>query len=130
MTEELRSPQQQIYDAVYLCSLDLGYDTYDYLPAKEASLPFVFVGEQFDQDRQTKSSLYGDVQQTIHIYGGKRQRRQVNDMINRLKVELRKLKRTDNFYLTWKGINSQIMIDNSTSTTLLHGIVEVEFTFN
>lgn len=130
MTDELKSPQQQIYDAVFSRSLSLDYDTYDYLPAKDASLPFVYVGEQFDQDRATKSSLYGDVQQTIHIYGSHKQRRQVTTMINNLKTEIRRMKRTDNFYLNVKGINSQILIDNSTSTTLLHGIVEVEFTFN
>jgi|SRR5699024_2534985 len=124
------SPQFQLYNAVYARSLSLGYDTYDYLPAKDAKLPFVYVGEQFDQDRQTKLSLYGDVQQTIHIYGNKKQRMQVTQMINNLKTELRRMKTTDNFYVNVRGIDSQIMIDDSTSTTLLHGIVEVEFTFN
>src|SRR5699024_3243133 len=84
----------------------------------------------FDQDRQTKLSLYGDVQQTIHIYGNKKQRMQVTQMINNLKTELRRMKTTDNFYVNVRGIDSQIMINDSTSTTLLHGIVDVEFTFN
>lgn len=124
-----KSPQQQIFDAVYKASQGLGYDTYDYLPASSAILPFVFIGEQFDQDRHAKDIVYGDVQQTIHIYHDYKKRRELTDMMNRLKVELRKLKNTENFYVKSKSINSQTVLDDSTSDTLLHGIVEVEFNF-
>jgi len=124
------SPQQQIYNTIFSSSLGLGYATFDYLPPKEQKLPFVYVGEQFDQDRRTKTFLFGDVQQTIHIYHDIKGRGELTSMMNELKVELRKLKRTDNFYVTCKQINAQTLTDTTGNTPLLHGIIEAEFTFN
>jgi hypothetical protein len=126
----MKSPQQQIFDAVFATSLKLGYDTYDYLPANQVAYPFVYVGEQFDQDQRTKTSLYGRVQQTIHFYHSYRKRRELTTMMDAFKTACRQLKRTENFLLAVKGINSRTLIDNSTSETLLHGIVEVEFQFH
>ncbi|HLT85875.1 MAG TPA: hypothetical protein VKZ62_00065 [Georgenia sp.] len=130
MPTSLKSPQQQIYDAVFLISTNLGYATFDYLPANQVAYPFVFVGEQSDQDLRTKSGLYGNVQQTIHIYHSYRRRRELTNMMNALKLECRKLKRTENFYVVCKNINGQVMLDNSTSEPILHGIIEIEFTFH
>ena len=130
MPTELKSPQQQIFDAIFLVSHQLGYATYNYLPANDVSYPFVYVGEQYDTDLRTKTSVYGNVVQTIHIYHTYRNRRELTTMMNNIKTEIRKLKRTDNFYLILKGINSQTLPDNSTSVGLLHGIIEVEIQFN
>ncbi len=130
MATELKSPQQQIFDAVFLASLRLNYRTYDYLPAKDVGYPFVCIGEQSDQDRRTKTSIYGNVQQTIHIYHLIENRRDLTGMMDRLKVDLRKLKRTENFYITCKNITAQTIQDTSTPQALWHGIIEAEFTFN
>lgn len=126
MSIELKSPQQQIYDAVFLVSLNLGYATYDYLPANEVAYPFVYVGEQFDQDIPTKTAIHGQVQQTIHIYHTHRKRRELTTMINNLRTELRKIKRTENFDVTVAGISSRTLPEEK----LLHGVLEVEFKFN
>lgn len=130
MAKELKSPQQQIFDAVFLASLRLGYRTYDYLPAKDVGYPFAYIGEQSDQDRRTKTSIYGNVQQTIHIYHLIENRRDLTGMMDALKVELRKLKRTENFYVTCKKITAQTIQDTTTPQALWHGIIEAEFTFN
>lgn len=126
----MKSPQQAIFDAVYAASLRLGYATYDYLPARDAAYPFVFVGEQFDQDMQTKTNLYGRVQQTIHLYHSYRKRGELTAMMDALKVELRRLKRVEGFSLVCRNISARTLIDDSTTDTLIHGIVEVEFQFN
>lgn len=130
MTTDLKSPQQQIYDAVFLASHLLGYRTFPFLPAKEEKYPFVYVGEQSDQDKKTKSNIYGNVQQTIHIYHLIENRRDLTGMMDALKVELRKLKRTENFYVTCKKITAQTIQDTTTPQALWHGIIEAEFTFN
>ncbi|MBW8350779.1 DUF3168 domain-containing protein [Bacillus sp. IITD106] len=130
MAVDLKSPQQQVFDAVFLASFLLGYKTFDYLPAKETTYPFVYIGEQTDQDRRTKSLIYGRVQQTIHIYHDYKKRRELTTMMDKLKVECRKLKQTENFYLTFKNITSRTLIDTSTGEPLLHGVIEVEFQFN
>src|SRR5699024_4473315 len=130
MVLSLSSPQQQIYDRVFSESLNLNYHTYDYLPASDAQLPFVFIGEQLNQDTANKSIVTGNVQQTIHIYGSKRQRKEVSTMTNRLKFVIRKIRKTDILHISVRGVNSQMMVDNSTSSTLWNGIVEIEFKFN
>lgn len=126
----MKSPQQQIFDACFKVSHALGYRTFDYLPAKDAGYPFVFVGEQFDQDRATKTIIYGRVQQRIHIYHDYKKRRELTTMIDSIKRELRKLKNTESFYISVKNIESRILPDNSTAQALLHGIIEVDFQFN
>lgn len=126
MEAERKSPQQQIYDAVFLIAHNLGYSVFDYLPADDEEYPFVYVGEQFDQDLHTKTSVYGRVQQSVHIYHSHRQRRTLTTMIDNLKREFRKLKHTENFYVTVRGINSQVIPEEK----LLHGFIEMEFQFH
>lgn len=126
----MKSPQQAIYDAIFQTSLSLGYKTYPYLPAKDAAYPFVYVGEQFDNDRNTKSAIYGDVIQRIHIYHDYRKRSELTGMMDSLKREVRKLRRADGFALNIKRINGQALIDTSATDPLYHGIVEVNITFN
>lgn len=130
MVAGLMSPQMQIFSEVFKISEGLGFSTYDYLPAKETKLPFVFVGEQFDVDKANKTSVTGEVSQTIHIYGIYTERRNVTSIMDDLKTEIRKLRRTSNFMVNVRGINSQTIIDDSTAQTLLHGIVEIDFKFN
>lgn len=125
----MKSPQQQIFDKVFMESMNLGYSTFDFLPPDNQNLPFVYIGEQFDQDRRTKGLLYADVQQTLHVYGDYRKRRQVTDMVDSLKVAIRKIKHTENFYIKINNITSQMITDDSTSERLWHGIIEVDLTF-
>jgi len=126
----MKSPQQQVYDAVFLASYLLGYRTVDFLPAPEFGYPFVYVGEQFGQDKRTKTSVYGRVQQTVHVYHSYTKRRELTGMMDALKVEFRKLKQTENFKLSCKNITARTLHDTSTSERLLHGIIEVEFQFH
>ena len=134
---DYKSPQQQIFDACFLASYKLGYDTYDYLPADGTSYPFVYIGAQINTDLRTKRFLYGEVIQDVHIYAIQRNGEQPhgtnrNDftrMLDQLKTAFRKIKRTENFNIIEQGINDQILIDTSTSTTLLHGVIEVRFLF-
>lgn len=130
MEAELKQPQQQIYDAVFLAAYELEYSVFDYLPADKISYPFVFVGEYFNNDRKNKSIKYGNMVQTIHIYHEHKGRRELTTMLGNIKAECEKLKRTENFYVSCKSTNDQVTLDNTTGETLLHGILEVEFQFH
>lgn len=126
----INSPQDEIYREVFRSSHSLGYKTYDFLPAKDASYPFVYIGEQWDADVATKSVIYGIVTQRIHIYHDYKKRGDLAVMLSKIKQELRKLNKTKSFYLSVVRINSQMLPDNSTAQSLLHGIIEVEIKFN
>lgn len=125
-----KSPEQEIFDAIYSTCLNLGYRTYDYLPPNGTQYPFVYIGEVFQQDRHTKSGLFGDIQVTVHIYNDRKKRKETTTMRDTIKNELYKLKRAGNINVMLKRGTGQILIDNSTSQPLLHGILELEFTYN
>jgi hypothetical protein len=125
-----KSPEQEIFDAIYSTCLNLGYRTYDYLPPNGTQYPFVYIGEVFQQDRHTKSGLFGDIQVTVHIYNDRKKRKETTTMRDTIKNELYKLKRAGNINVMLKRGTGQILIDNSTSEPLLHGILELEFTYN
>jgi hypothetical protein len=125
-----KSPEQEIFDAIFSTCLNLGYRTYDYLPPNGTQYPFVYIGEVFQQDRHTKSGLFGDIQVTVHIYNDRKKRKETTTMRDTIKNELYKLKRAGSINVMLKRGTGQILIDNSTSEPLLHGILELEFTYN
>lgn len=126
----MKSPDQQIYDELFKISLELGYDTYNYLPPEGIEYPFVFIGEQISTDFTNKTMVTGEVMQRIHVYGDKDKRRQVTDMMNNLIYQIRKITHTDTFYISIKSLRKQILLDTSTNETLLHGLIEIDFKFN
>lgn len=126
----MKSPQQQVFDAIFRASLNLGYATYDHLPADGAAYPFVYIGEQFDQDRNTKTVVFGNVEQTVHIYGRHYDRRTVTDMMDALKVEIRKMRQTENFDVRSRSVTARTLHENTGSAPLIHGVVEATITFN
>lgn len=125
-----KSPEQEIFDAIFSTCLNLGYRTYDYLPPNGTQYPFVYIGEVFQQDRHTKSGLFGDIQVTVHIYNDRKKRKETTTMRDTIKNELYNLKRAGSINVMLKRGTGQILIDNSTSEPLLHGILELEFTYN
>lgn len=126
----MKSPDQQIYDEVFKLSLALENDTYMYLPPSGTSYPFVFVGEQIEIDTANKSTVTGEITQYIHVYDVKEKRRNVTDITNDLIREIRKMRNTDTYYVSVKNVRKQILLDTSTSETLWHGVIEVDFKFN
>lgn len=130
MATNLKSPQQFIFDEVFIQSLNLGYKTFDYLPSSSAGYPIVIIGEQFSEDVANKTNVHGFVNQTIHIYHNRKRRRELTDMINALKASFRRMKQAGPYRVRVNSIDDQIMFDNSTAETLLHGIIDVEFRFN
>lgn len=130
MTTEQKSPQQCIFDEVFKVSVSIGYRTFDYIPSSKAKYPFVVIGEQFDSDLINKTNVQGLVTQTIHVYHTHKKRRELTGMVNSIKEQCRKIKRAGPYSVTVRGVDGQTIIDNSTSETLLHGIIEIQFRFN
>lgn len=125
----MKSPEQLLFDEIFKVCLNLGYNTFDYLPEK-TSYPFVYIGEIFQQDRRTKSHLYGDVQVTVHIYNDYRKRAETTSMRDNIKLALYNTKKAGPMNISLKNATGQILIDDTTPETLLHGILELDFRFN
>lgn len=120
------SPQQRIWIDVRMLSENLGYDTHDYLPGSRADYPFVFIGEQFKQDiREHKDYLNGQTQVTAHVWhNSPRKRGTVMKMMSNIEQAVREKYRFD-----VQNVNTQMFIDNSTESDLLHGVLEIDIKY-
>lgn len=123
----IKEEQQAIYDEVFKTSKTLGFDTYDYLP-DEANYPFVYMGEQFETPTNVKSdyALVGTSNLTIHIYGERTNRNEISSMKSELIQKLKKVRQANIYGVRFFNFNFQMIQDNSTSTVLWHGILEIE----
>lgn len=124
-----KSPEQELYDAIFQTCLNLGYRTYDYLPPDGTQYPFVFIGEIFQQDRHTKSGLFGDIQVTVHVYNNYKERRETTTMRDNIKQSLYRLKQAGSINVILKEGTGQIFIDGTGTEPKLHGILELDFTY-
>ena len=125
------SPQQEIFTAVKTVCINLGYNTYDYLPMENVPYPFVFVGEDSSMDIPNKTAIHGTYFLTIHVYHNDYKKRGTTSTIMmNIKHALRELNHTQSFYIPINKISDQIVTDNTTNAPLLHGVIDVEFYFN
>ncbi|MBN6206384.1 hypothetical protein JYK21_07955 [Ralstonia pickettii] len=127
-----KKPDQSIYDAIYKISLQLGFNTYNYLPAGNTPYPFVYVGETFKVSRRTKFNRFGDYVVRVHVYADdpERSRKTVTEMLNVIENAFYGLKKTEGYQVLNHDTNGQIVDDNSTGTPLLHGLLSCEATLN
>ena len=125
-------PQQELFIKLKTGMEALGYDVYDgFLPSKDALYPFVYLGNCQQTDTENKSAVFGTVYQTIHIWhNSPRLRGTVSGMMLNIKSMCRCLEHTNHFAWTVRSISQQFVTDTTTKTPLLHGILEVEFSFS
>ncbi|MBX0358921.1 hypothetical protein [Halobacillus sp. Nhm2S1] len=124
------SPQIQLFNAIFAASLNLGYKTIDYSPTSDDSLPypFVFVAETNSDDViNNKDVITGRVRQTVHVWGYAHDRATFTDIVYQLEMKLRHLTTLKNYRLEITELNSNQIIDNTTTDNLLHGTIEAEY---
>lgn len=103
---------------------------YDYLPGEGTLYPFIFIGGQYGSDTRYKNVVTGNCSQTIHVYHNDSGRRgSTQRIMDDLLREIRKVKHTRTFYVELTDVRVQMLPDNTTSTPLLHGILDLRFNF-
>ena len=127
-----RDPQQELFSALLEGIKEIGYDVYDgSLPPDGTAYPFVYLADsrQVD-DASNKTAIFGDVYQTIHVWhNSPRKRGAVSSMLAAVKMTCRALHYTKSFAWDLRGVEQQILTDDTTSTPLLHGVLELEYKF-
>ena len=117
------SPEQKVFTRLRRLCVDLfeAGNVYDYLPPADVEYPFVFVGEQFAQTyREHKDGRNKDTQITIHVWHNDyRKRGELSKMIYQIEDAIVK-----EFGVNGENYSSQIIVDNTTSVPLMHGIIE------
>ncbi len=124
-------PQQELFTQLLLKIQEQGYDVYDgELPAEGTAYPFVYLGESHQIDMTNKMAVFGQVNQTIHVWNNNPQNRgTVSGILLEIKQICREMRNTDNFLWCLKNMEQRILPDDTVKTPLLHGILEAEFKF-
>jgi hypothetical protein len=131
--EYITDPQQELFTL-----LKLGLEaqkkggTYDgIMPPEDTPYPFIYLGDNQENDTDCKNGVYGRVHQTIHFWhNNTRQRGVVSDMIFNAKKLCKSIQRTAHYSWEARGMTSRIFPDNTTKSPLLHGVLEVDFYFS
>ena len=124
-------PQQELYTKILIELKNKGYSVFDGIAPDNAKYPFVCMGENQQQDTFDKSAVRGNLFQTIHVWhNNTRERGTFSNMMLEIKRICLKLENTKNFELMCVSLNQQVMIDTSTQSKLLHGVIDVEYKFS
>lgn len=129
-------PQQELFTRLLLelrkkyKDTDVGvYDTF--LPPDRTPYPFVYLGGSTQNDNANKTTVFGAVSQTIDVWhSDPRKRGTVSKLLLEIKNICYKINETKNFGWNLVKVNQNILSDNTTKQPLLHGVLELEFTFN
>ena len=82
----MKSPQQELYDYVFLESLNKGYDTYDHLPmaSENVNYPFVTLENMNLVPIPNKTSIGAEINLTVNVWGNQDQRLMVDTIASSL----------------------------------------------
>ena len=128
----MMEPQQALFTAVRGKLLESYPDSvYDgQLPGADTPYPFIYLGEFVQYDSETKSVILGNIPVTIHVWHCDFTKRgTVSAMLAEVKSALRSATCTDYSFMV-RNATTRIMEDNTTTTPLMHGIVEATVYFS
>ncbi|WP_438467806.1 hypothetical protein [Streptococcus pluranimalium] len=103
-------------------------DTYDYVPDAHTKYPFAYIGEQGTTEASNKD-LFGTVRQTVHIYGLRTDRTNIDDISAYIQSEARRIKDGYDYHLSYETVTKQLIPDNTDVQPLLHVVLDFSFTF-
>ncbi|MBF0843829.1 hypothetical protein IR117_04340 [Streptococcus danieliae] len=75
------------------------------------------------------SDLFGRVTQTIHVYGKRTQRKQINEYVAKIHDKLLALEGKYSYSIQLTNYFEQMIPDNSDVVPLLHGIMDIAITY-
>lgn len=123
------SPQQEVFTHCLVLAKGLGA-AYDYIPDDGSAFPFFYIGEQFSLDQANKTAVFGQVNQTIHLFHNDRRRRgDLSKLMEDFIQSLRKDKETRSYYIHILQVNQQVIYEKVGKESMLHGIIEVRIHF-
>ena len=129
-------PQQELF-TVLLLKLkekyqDTGIGVYDtFLPPDKTPYPFVYLADSIQDDQANKTTVFGAVSQIIHVWhNNPKQRGPLSKILLEIKDMCYKIGETKNFGWNLVRVNQRVLSDTTTKEPLMHGVLELEFTFN
>ena len=121
------TPQRALFRKLYIeCSQLLS--TYDFLEKEEVPYPFAYIGESIGRDYQN-NDLYGELNQTIHIYAERHQTSVVDTKIIQLRNVMAELTEAFGYNVRLQDLQFTNIPDNTGVQPLQHVVVECLFTY-
>ncbi|MBF0747287.1 hypothetical protein IR073_06480 [Gemella sp. 19428wG2_WT2a] len=118
-----------LFRYIYSVAQLITENTFDYLPDATAKYPFIYFGESFNNEANNVE-LYGEITQTVHIYGLRTDRKTLDDWSAKLLQELRNNKSFLNYKISYKKSSVRDLQDNTDVQPLIHRVLEVDFFYN
>lgn len=100
------------------------------LPPENTPYPFIYLENSQQIDELTKGFSIGTVYQSISVWHNYEKRGSVSKLLLQIKEICYGLDKTKNFRWFCRNIDQQIRPDNTTSTPLLHGVLDITFQFS
>lgn len=125
----MMDPQQEIFTEL-ITRLKEKYDVYDgELPPEGVSYPFLYLSDTTSRDQKLdKFTTFADAEVRIHVWhDNPHQRGTMSAMLAEIKKIVRSIGKTQSFDWIHKDISQNIMSDDTTGKTLIHGILDVRF---
>src|SRR5699024_12747867 len=121
------TPQRALFRKLYIeCSQLLS--TYDFLEKEEVPYPFAYIGESIGRDYQN-NDLYGELNQTIHIYAERDQASVIDTKIIQLHNVLAQMTEAFDYNVRLQDIQITVIPNNTGIQSLQHVWIECIFTF-
>lgn len=125
----MNNPYSELRDTCLLLAEKLGYKAYEYLPSM-ASYPFVFVGEQFNTDKQMKLRTIGQSNIILHVYHYHNERKEAEEMLFQLNKALHELDRSEHFSWLVNSSATQTFFDGEVKgTATVHCVLDITLNF-
>ena len=107
-----------------------GVNVYDtFLPGEGTPYPYVYIGNsQLVDDYGNKTMVLGDITQVVDVWHNNPMKRgELSEIMLIIKSVARQIEHTKHFAFRIHNIDQRILPDTSTSTPLLHGVLELDF---
>lgn len=104
-------------------------DTYDYLPEAGTKYPFCFIDE-IQNKKIASSDLVGTIEQRIHVYSLRTQRKELDKIYNNFHKQLNLVNGKYDYNLTLTNIDGHLIPDNTDIEPLLHLVLDISFLYN
>lgn len=126
--ESKKTPNQGLYDALFILSESLNYQTYAFLPKQGAPYPFVVIQDISDAPDLGKVHSIGMLEARIDIFGSGENRLQVSTMAQNL-FNLGWILDEGRYRMMRNQSNIQILQDQTTDENLWRSILTLRYRY-
>ena len=125
------SPEQDIFDAVFVIAKKHCDKVYDVRPMDDVGYPFVDFGYTQTLNQPTKTAIKGFVTLEVNVWGLFDQRKAISDIVNGIFLDAVKMRHTKDYAVSVdiQASNIRMLEDTSTNTRLKRAVLELQISF-